>query len=103
MANIYSTALSCSLVILHSTITSARSTAEWTLMELMNTMHSFHVSKHYNKETERYSHGLLIYSYIMFLLNGILQPDSIAWVEMVVRWYTFILSVWVSLECMYMM
>jgi len=103
MANIYSTALSCSLVILHSTITSARSTAEWTLMEMMNTMHSFHVSKHHNKETERYSHGLLIYSYIMFLLNGILQPDSIAWVEMVVRWYTFILSVWVSLECMYMM
>lgn len=44
MANIYSTALSCSLVILHSMITSALSTAEWTLMELMNTMHSFHVS-----------------------------------------------------------
>ena len=104
MANIYSTALSCSLVILHSMITSARSTAEWTLTELMNTMHSFHVSKHHNKETERYSHGLLIYtcSYVMFLLNGILQPDSIAWVEMVVRWYTFILSVWVSLECVYM-
>ena len=38
----------------------------------------------------------------MFLLNGILQPDSIAWVEMVVRWYTFILSVCVSLECVYM-